>query len=313
VGVGADLFPADLVHIGRMGLWACGASFAGDAPRLYGGFRRAASRISPSLQTTLPMRLLAFILRLLAPWTWFGWKVASEPVPAPVHLKPFENSKTSAPLAEPSAPVSSGTVAVPEPVQRPRRCRRRQSRPRTLAWFTVDGERRRQRAYHIPHRDHGAQALERTMNTYETAAEGEAGRAQQLRLLAALGAWDRALRREELAAWCIQGSRGSIYTSGDGKTWVLHVSGRSVRHWSAVRAELATFATITQDGDDEGLARLHDLPAPEQAEMIREALGIRKRVAVTRTWRDRLRAIGFGSRSQGRPVSGARIGENEVT
>jgi hypothetical protein len=42
------------------------------------------------------------------------------------------------------------------------------------------------------------------------------------------------------------------------------VSGRSVRHWSAVRAKLATFATITQDGDDEGLARLHDLPAPEQ-------------------------------------------------
>ena len=90
MGVGADLFPADLVYIGRMGLWACGASFAGDAPRLYGGFRRAASRISPSLQTTLPMRLLAFILRLMAPWTWFGWKVASEPVPAPVDLKPFE-------------------------------------------------------------------------------------------------------------------------------------------------------------------------------------------------------------------------------
>ena len=46
---------------------------------------------------------------------------------------------------------------------------------------------------------------------------------------------------------------------------------RSARHWSAVRAKLATFATITQDGDDEGVARLHDLPAPEQAEEIREA------------------------------------------
>jgi hypothetical protein len=79
-----------------------------------------------------------------------------------------------------------------------------------------------------------------------------------------------------------------------------------------VRAKLATFATITQDGDDEGVARLHNLPAPEQAEVIREALGIRKRVAVTRTWRDRLRAIGFGSRPQGRAVLGARIGENDV-
>jgi hypothetical protein len=49
------------------------------------------------------------------------------------------------------------------------------------------------------------------------------------------------------------------------------VSGRSVRHWSAVRTKLSTFATITQDGDDEGVARLHDLPVPEQAEVIRDA------------------------------------------
>ena len=39
--------------------------------------------------------------------------------------------------------------------------------------------------------------------TYDTIAEAEADRAQQLRLLAALGAWDRALRRDELAAWRI--------------------------------------------------------------------------------------------------------------
>jgi hypothetical protein len=106
--------------------------------------------------------------------------------------------------------------------------------------------------------------------TYATAAEADADRAQQLRLLAALGAWDRALRRDELAAWCIAGTRGHIYTSGDGKTWLAYVAGRSVRHWSAIRAKLAALCTITQDGDDEGVARLHDLPAPEQAEVIRE-------------------------------------------
>lgn len=133
--------------------------------------------------------------------------------------------------------------------------------------------------------------------TYATIAEADGDRAQQLRLLAALGAWDRALRRDELAAWCIQGTRGHIYT--DGKGWVLFVSGRSVRHWSAVRAKLATFATIIQDGDDEGVARLHDLPAPEQAAVIREALGIRKRVAVSTSWRERLGRFSFGARPAG--------------
>jgi hypothetical protein len=148
------------------------------------------------------------------------------------------------------------------------------------------------------------------VNTYATAADADADRAQQLRLLAALGAWDRALRRDELAAWCIAGTRGRIYT--DGKGWVLHVACRSSRHWSAVRAKLATFATITQDGDEEGVARLHDLPAPEQAAVIREALGIRKRVAVSIGHRERQRHIGFGSSPQEIGVSAARIGGDEV-
>lgn len=63
------------------------------------------------------MRLLAFILRLLTPWTWwFGWKLASEPVPEPVQVKPYGKSRASTPDVEPSAPVSSGTVSTPAPV-----------------------------------------------------------------------------------------------------------------------------------------------------------------------------------------------------
>jgi hypothetical protein len=152
------------------------------------------------------MRLLAFILRLLSPWTWFGWNVASEPVPAPVQLKPSENSKTSTPLAEPPEPVSSEPTSAPAPVQRlqarPPPAEQAQAlleflhrnyagskvravdvkaicyhqlveamnwraRPwdgkdgvgvhlgrltggRTFAWFMVDGERKRQRAYTVP-------------------------------------------------------------------------------------------------------------------------------------------------------------------
>jgi len=118
-------------------------------------------------------------------------------------------------------------------------------------------------------------------------ADAEADRAQQVRLFAALGAWDRALRRDELAAWRIQGTRGHIYT--DGKGWVLYVSGRSARHWSAVWARLVTFCSIVQDGDDVGVVRLHGLPGPGQAE-----------------------AFGFKPKHHREAVTGAWIGGNEA-
>jgi hypothetical protein len=91
-------------------------TFASEAPHLYGRLS-AASRISPSLQTTRPMRLPDFILRLLMPWTWFGWKLASEPVPAPVQMKSSESSTASPQNIEPPAPVPSGTTLSPAPVQ----------------------------------------------------------------------------------------------------------------------------------------------------------------------------------------------------
>ena len=47
-------------------------------------------------------------------------------------------------------------------------------------------------------------------DTYDT----EADREQQLTLLSALGAVDRALRRDECGAWRITGKFGSIHTWG---------------------------------------------------------------------------------------------------
>jgi hypothetical protein len=35
---------------------------------------------------------------------------------------------------------------------------------------------------------------------------------------------------------------------------------------------------VTQDGDDEGVLRLHRLPTPHEAEAIRGILGVRKRM-----------------------------------
>src|SRR5262245_29113680 len=113
-------------------------------------------------------------------------------------------------------------------------------------------------------------------DTYDSAAEVATDRAQQRALLTALNATERALRLDECRAWHIAGTRGTIHTWGDGKTWVLFVMCRSVRYWTATKPRLS-FCKVTQDGDDEGSLRLFDLPTPEQAVIIRDVLGIRKR------------------------------------
>src|SRR5262245_597536 len=126
-------------------------------------------------------------------------------------------------------------------------------------------------------------------NTYDNPAEAEADRGQQRLLLAALNAWDRALGRDECSAWCISGKHGRIYTWGDGKTWVLWIGCRSLLHWTHTKRRLS-FCSVTQDGDDEGSVRLHQLPTPDQADVIRDVLGIRKRTELAPEELERRRA-----------------------
>ena len=114
------------------------------------------------------------------------------------------------------------------------------------------------------------------VNTYDSASEAEADRAQLRELLAALGAWDRSLRRDECGAWAIIGSRGTIHTFGDGQTWLVSIACRSPMHWTYTKQRLA-FCGLCQDGDDEGTLRLHRLPTDAEATVIRDVLGIRKR------------------------------------
>jgi hypothetical protein len=78
----------------------------------------------------------------------------------------------------------------------------------------------------------------------------------------------------------ITGRRGTVQTWGDGKSWLAYVIGRSARHWTAIKQRLA-FMTVTQDGDDEGCLRLFRLPSPEEAVVIRDVMGLRKRVDYT--------------------------------
>jgi hypothetical protein len=55
---------------------------------------------------------------------------------------------------------------------------------------------------------------------------------------------------------------------------------QSPRRWMNVKQRLA-FCRIMQDGDDEGCLHLYRLPTPAEVVQIREALGIRKRRALT--------------------------------
>ena len=62
----------------------------------------------------------------------------------------------------------------------------------------------------------------------------------------------------------------------------------SARRWNNIKHELA-FATLTQDGDDEGIHRLGRLPTETEAEAIRDCLGIRKRRHLSPEELERLR------------------------
>jgi len=126
-------------------------------------------------------------------------------------------------------------------------------------------------------------------DTYDTAEQAAADREQQRSLLVALNAWDRALRKDECNAWVVAGKHGSIHTWGDGKTWVLWIGCRSGLHWTHTKKRLA-FSNVTQDGDDEGCLRLHELPTSDQAEVIRQVLGIRKRMEMAPEELERRRA-----------------------
>jgi hypothetical protein len=97
--------------------------------------------------------------------------------------------------------------------------------------------------------------------------------------LVALDASASGLRRDDCGDYAIHGKDGHIYVDGDG--FLLCVStGESVRRWGFIKKRLA-FRRVTQDGDDEGALHLDHLPTPDEAELIRDALGIRKRRSVS--------------------------------
>ena len=128
-----------------------------------------------------------------------------------------------------------------------------------------------------------------TVLTYRSRDEERADREQQGLLLAALDAAPAQLRRDACGSWVITGRRGTVHTWGDGKSWVAYVTGRSARHWTAIKQRL-DFMTVTQDGDEEGCLQLFALPTPSEAVVVRDVMELRKRVEYAPETLERKRA-----------------------
>jgi hypothetical protein len=106
------------------------------------------------------------------------------------------------------------------------------------------------------------------------------------------------------------------YSGGDGFLLCVH-TGESARRWSAIKDKLTPFCRLTQDGDDEGCLHLARLPTPDEAELIRDALGIRKRRKMSpeakrkaRAALERFRASlneGFPAKDASKPRKGTQI------
>jgi hypothetical protein len=96
-------------------------------------------------------------------------------------------------------------------------------------------------------------------------------------LLTALDAAPGALRRPVCRGWIgdwqITGKHGHVLADGAG--FLLYAQA-TPRRWTNIKHHLA-FAHLTQDGDDEGCLHLDRLPTRDEAEAIRECLGIRRR------------------------------------
>jgi hypothetical protein len=77
---------------------------------------------------------------------------------------------------------------------------------------------------------------------------------------------------DECGDWTISGSRGEIRAC-DG-TFYVYVRCRSVRHWNHAKKQFAGFATVHQDGDDEGVLLLTRMPNADEAATIRGYVGL---------------------------------------
>ena len=125
-----------------------------------------------------------------------------------------------------------------------------------------------------------------------------------IKLVEALGCWDRALRRDECGDWAVFGKLGHIYavpgTLDRPKTNGFQIYFRGAEEFGEISTlawtwakKALSFCQVTNDGDNEGMLFMDRLPTAAESEIIRDKLGIRKKREISDDERERLRAIGF--------------------
>jgi hypothetical protein len=93
--------------------------------------------------------------------------------------------------------------------------------------------------------------------------------------LTALDASPRAIRRDGCGDWTIRGRQGHIYADGKGFLIVVSMD-ESVRRWHNVQKRLS-FCRVAQNGEDEGCLHLDRLPSAAEAELIRDAVRVKRK------------------------------------
>jgi hypothetical protein len=111
-----------------------------------------------------------------------------------------------------------------------------------------------------------------------------------LDIVAALTVSKANLRRDPCGDWNIFGRRGHILSDG-GAAYVYLRPGTKCT-WEKAKRALG-FLTVVQDGDDEGILKMGDLPTADQAEIIRKLLGLRKVAPPTDKQRATLNRFSF--------------------
>lgn len=119
-----------------------------------------------------------------------------------------------------------------------------------------------------------------TLFTYRTSAESDSDNSNLLQLLTAINGAKSSLRMDDCRCWHVKGRVGYLYTWGDGKTWLLVAFPGSTRKWHNLKAREFSIpgAVVTQDGEDEAVIRLTQLPQTEEHKrIVRKAIGLRLR------------------------------------
>lgn len=117
------------------------------------------------------------------------------------------------------------------------------------------------------------------------------------------------VRRDPCGDVVIQGKRGNIHLDGAGG-YSVAVMLKTARKWNIVRPALLAFCELQRDGNTEGLLSMSKLPAPAQAEYLREVLRARNIPENAPEVMERLRKHGRILAARGKEITAFR-GENQ--